>query len=102
MGQATYIERIQKSSLKMILGENYVSYQATLEMTGLQTLYDSLNFALKALKNPRNDQIFPRNENNFKQIQNQQFFQMNFARNEHHSKLAISFCQRKFNEYLRT
>ena len=38
--QATDIERIQKTSLKIILGDSYVSYEAALEMTGLQTLHD--------------------------------------------------------------
>ena len=34
------LERIQKTSLKVILGENYVSYEAALEMTGLDSLFD--------------------------------------------------------------
>ena len=92
VGQATDIERIQKTCLKVILGENYVSYQAALEMTGLQTLYDR-----------REDhQIFPRNENNIKQIRNQELFKVNFARTEQYRKSAIPFCQRKLNEHLRS
>ena len=107
VGQATDIERIQKTCLKVILGENYVSYEAALEMTGLQTLYDRredrcLNFAIRALKHPRNQQLFPRNENNLKQIRNQEFFKVNFARTEQYRKSAIPFCQSKLNEYFRT
>ena len=50
--QANDIERIQKTSLKVILGELYIDYQAALEMCGLQTLYERreercLEFALK-------------------------------------------------------
>ena len=44
--QATDIERIQKTSLKIILGDSYVSYEAALEMTGLQTLHDRLRETL--------------------------------------------------------
>ena len=40
VSQATDIERIQKTCLKIILGDNYVSYPAALEMTGLDTLHD--------------------------------------------------------------
>ena len=32
------LERIQKTCLRVILGDMYVSYEAALEMTGLQTL----------------------------------------------------------------
>ena len=37
--QTNDLERIQKVCLKIILGENYVSYSAALEMKGLDTLY---------------------------------------------------------------
>ena len=36
--QSDKIERIQKTCLRVILGEMYVSYEAALEMCGLQTL----------------------------------------------------------------
>ena len=47
------LERIQKCCLRIILGDNYVSYSAALEMTGLLTLHQRreercLSFALKA------------------------------------------------------
>ena len=107
VGQATDIERIQKTCLKVILGENYVDYRAALEMTGLQSLHDRredrcLKFALKALKHPRNCQMFPRNVNNIKQVRNQEVFKVNFARTEQYRKSAIPYCQRKLNEHYQT
>ena len=44
------IERVQKASLRIILGEMYVDYGAALEMCNLTTLYERredrcLNFA---------------------------------------------------------
>ena len=68
MAQATDIERIQKTSLKVILGDSYVGYPAALEMSGLQTLHDRrekrcLDYALKSLKHPINSRLFPINSN---------------------------------------
>ena len=37
--QSNKLERIQKTCLKVILGEEYISYDSALEMCGLQTLY---------------------------------------------------------------
>ena len=36
--QSSSLERCQAVSLRIILQENYVSYEAVLEMTGLETL----------------------------------------------------------------
>ena len=46
------LERIQKTCLRIILGDMYVSYDSALEMSGLRTLYSKrekicLDFALK-------------------------------------------------------
>ena len=38
--QSNKLERIQKTSLRVILGDMYVDYAAALEMFGLQTLTD--------------------------------------------------------------
>ena len=61
--QATDIERIQRTCLKVILGDTYISYDAALEMTGLATLQfrrekHCLDFALKCIKHPRNSRLF--------------------------------------------
>ena len=53
------LERIQQCCLRINLGENYVSYAAALEMTGLKTLFQRredrcLAFGLKATKHPLN------------------------------------------------
>ena len=57
---------IQKTCLKIILSENYVSYEAALEMTGLQTLSSRrekqcLDFSLKCVNHERNNRLFPLN-----------------------------------------
>ena len=50
------------------LGENYVDYEAGLEMTGLQTLFERrekrcLDFSLKFIEQPVNSRMFPLNKN---------------------------------------
>jgi hypothetical protein len=60
------LERIQKTCLKVILSEMYVSYDSALEMCGLQTLFSRrekrcLDFSLKCIKHPRNKRLFPLN-----------------------------------------
>ena len=60
------VKRIQRTCLKVILGEMFISYESALEMCGLDTLIDRrrkrcLNFSLKCLKHPRNSRMFPSN-----------------------------------------
>ena len=64
--QTQTLERIQRTCLKVILGDMYMDYDSTLEMSGLQTLYSRrvkrcLDFALKSIKHPRNKRLFPLN-----------------------------------------
>ena len=58
------LERIQKTCLKVILGDMYIDYSSSLEMTGLDTLQNRrlkrcLNFSLKSVKHPRNSRHQP-------------------------------------------
>ena len=107
VAQCTDIERIKKTCLKIILDDNYVSYPAALEMTGLVSLFERretrcLNFALKAIKHPENSRLFPLNtkpEEQGMKIRNREPFLVNFARTEQYRKSAIPYCQRKLNEY---
>ena len=58
------IERVQKTALRIILGDSYTDYRSALELTGLDSLQDrrkqlSLSFAKKCVKN--DDDLFPLN-----------------------------------------
>ena len=105
--QATDIERVQKTCLRIILGDSYVSYIAALEMCGLQTLHDRrekrcLDFAVKCTKHPVNKRLFPLNknlENNVNNVRSREIFQVNFARTESYRMSAIPFCQRILNDH---
>ena len=103
--QSASIERIQKTCLKIILNESYVSYEAALEMTGLETLHyrreqRCLDFSLKCLDHPRNSRLFPFNtaadEVNVRQ---KETVIVNWARTETYRMSALPYCQRLMNKH---
>ena len=60
------IENIQKLSMKIILGQDYLTYESALEYTGLQRLSQRseihcLKFGLQSLLHPVNNKMFPVN-----------------------------------------
>ena len=102
--QSNKLERIQKTSLRVILGDMYVDYAAALEMSGLQTLTDRrlkrcLDFSRKCLKHPRNKRLFPLNPSTSEHfVRNKELFHVNFARTNDYKDSSIPFCQRLLNE----
>ena len=93
------IEVIQATSLKIILSENYVSYNAALEMCGLERLSTRrekrmLSFSLKCINNEFTQSMFPANEGKKKET-----FHVNFARTEQYKCSTIPQCQRTLNMY---
>ena len=105
--QITDLERIQKTSLKIILAEMYVDYNSSLEMCGLSTLFDRrekrcLDFALKCLNHPKHSRLFPlnpsiANENN--EVRSREIFEVNFAKTGSYKKSTIPYCQRLLNNH---
>ena len=104
--QSDKLEGIQKTCLKVILGEMYVNYQAALEMCGLQTLYGRrqkrcLDFAIKSVKHPRNRRLFPLNPvSNDHFLREKQLFRVNFARTDAYKDSTIPYCQRLLNDHV--
>ena len=104
--QTKKIENIQKTSLKIILGDNFVDYPAACEMAGLEKLETRrqtrlLVFAKKCIKHPQNSRFFPENDNfNVNpQIRNRDKFQVNFSHGEKYLKSTIPTCQRLLNDH---
>ena len=61
------LERVQKSALKCIFGDSYISYEDALKKLRLVTLEErreqmSLKFAKQCLKIEKMKQLFPKNE----------------------------------------
>ena len=99
------IEMIQKTCLRVILGEMYVSYTAALEMCGLQTLAERrrkrcLDFAVKCAKHPKMKRFFPLIQDKSTHfLRQEEKFKVNFASTESYKKSAVPYCQRLLNQY---
>ena len=55
------IERIKKSTVRLILGNNYTTYSQGLQKLNLQSLELCLDFALKCSKDSTLSHMFPKN-----------------------------------------
>ena len=107
--QTQDIERVQKTCLKIILGENYISYTNALEKCGLQSLSDRrearcLQFGLKCLVHPVHKRMFPVNpqlNSETHSTRKQEHFKVNMARTDSYRMSAIPYIQRKLNEHVK-
>jgi hypothetical protein len=98
------LERIQKTCLKVILGEMYVSYMAALEMCNIETLSSRrekrcLNFSLKCLKNQRTSRFFPLKPDHGPNMRESEVYTVNFAKTSTYRDSAIPYCQRLLNKH---
>ena len=96
--QTRKIELIQKTSLKIILGSEYDSYESALSSCSLDTLFKRrsermLKFSIKCTQDKFNKKIFPCNTN----TKNKEHFIVNFARTNKYLKSAVPQCQRLLN-----
>ena len=90
--------------LKVILGDNFISYDAALEMTGLRKLSDRrqsrcLAYGLQSIKNPVNKRYFPENPNLNLTLtaREREKYTVNFARTKQYQQSAIPYIQRLLN-----
>ena len=91
--QSDKIEKIQKTCLKVILSEMYVSYQAALEMCGLETLFNRrekrcIDFSLKSIKNHK--PMFCKTQGSFS---------CKFCQNWRVQNISNTICQRLLNDH---
>ena len=96
------LERVQRTCLKIILGDMYVSYAAALEMTNLKTLGARredrcADFAKKCLKNPRLSHYFPTNPTRSPKVRKTEKFVVNFAKTKTYRMSSVPYLQRKLN-----
>ena len=99
------IENIQKTCLRVILDVMYVSYEAALEICGLQPLHmrcehRSLQFVLTCINHPINRDMFPLNPTqDTHEIRHREQFKVNKANTEYYRKSTIPYLQRRLNDY---
>ena len=100
------LESIQKVALKVIFGQNYMSYEEALLKASLTSLSKRredrcLKYALKASKHSENMHMFPPNKIESPQVtRNREKFHVNFAHTEAYRKSAIPSLQRLLNSYI--
>ena len=100
--QIKAIERIQKVSLKIILGSDYTDYQTALQTCNLKKLHlrreqRMLDFAHKSLKHPKHNQMFPISKqfhSNPFNIRSKEKFHVNASRTETYKNSSIPYMQR--------
>ena len=111
--QSNAIERLQKVSLKIILGrdcprkeDGHFDYQNALLICNLKTLFSRrqnriIDFGKKCIKHPSLSSMFPLNPaiSNPHTVRNREKFHVNFARTQSYKNSAIPAIQRRLNIY---
>ena len=98
------LERIQKSAVKVILGENFNTYESGLARLNLETLASRreqlcLSFAIKCVKNPKLTHMFPTNEKPHEmKTRNVDKFKIQFANTGRLQNSPIIYMQKLLNE----
>ena len=96
------IERIQKTMLKIVHGEDYEEYANALEKSNLTTLEERreelcLSFALKCTSDPKHKKLFQLNENSF--LHHPDKFKPPFCQNERYAKSPVPYLTNLLNKY---
>ena len=98
------LERVQKSAIKMIMGENYKGYKKALDYLNLDTLDERrkelcIRFAKKALKNEKANKMFPLNDKRHRMdTRKPEKFKVMKAKTERFKKSAIIYMQNLLNQ----
>ena len=99
------LERVQKSAVRIILGNRYVGYKKSLEKLNLENLYDRreelcLNFAKQCLKNPKTQNMFPLNvKSHHMPTRKNEKFKVQYANTERFRKSSIIYMQNLLNQH---
>ena len=97
------IERVQKIACRVILKENYTSYDNALTVLNLQVLAERRKmlcerFAINCLKYPKSKDMFPLNPSSDLDLRQTEKYKVNFARKGRLLDSAISQMQRLLNK----
>ena len=98
------LERVEKSAVKIILGNKYSNYEQALDELNLDSLKTRRNklcrkFALKCLNNDKTSKFFPLNKKRHcMKTKKYEKFKVKFANTERLKKSAIPQMQRLLNQ----
>ena len=97
------LERVQKSAMKVILKNQYSTYEEALKILNMDTLDKRREilcrkFAKNCLKNEKMKKLFPieKHQHNMK-TRSQSFFKVNRARTSRYQRSAIPYLQKLLN-----
>ena len=99
----TDIERVQKNALRIILKEQYISYERALEISNLKSLVERresicLKFARSCLKNETVKDMFPLNPVDYHvDTRDREVFQVTMAHTKRLKQSAVPYMQRRLN-----
>jgi hypothetical protein len=99
----TDIERIQKSALRIILGQKYMSYEHALQVLSMQSLAERrqklcIEFAQRTRNSTKMKHMFPLNNNNTKiKTRNMEKYQVQSGNTNRLKNSAIPHMQRLLN-----
>ena len=99
------LERVQKSAIKIILGQQYKSYETALKELGMESLEKrreklSLKFARKCVANEKTKHMFPLNNKAHQmKTRGKETFKVQFAKTDRLKKSPIIYMQRLLNEH---
>ena len=101
----TDIERVQKNALKIILKDQYISYDHALTKVGLESLVERreklcLKFAKACLKNDNVKDMFPLNDSIDQDVRDRNKYKVTFANTGRLKDSAIPYMQRLLNANL--
>ena len=96
------LERVQKSAMRIILKDQYHSYEQALETLMLAKLSERreklcLKFAKKSAENPLTCDLFPLNEAEGLETRNQDKYKVQFANTDRLKDSAVPYLQRLLN-----
>ena len=100
------IERVQKSAVKIMLGNRYIGYKKSLEKLDIETLKERrdqlcLNFALKSRKHQKLKHMFPENKRlHTMQLRKPERFKVDQANTERFKNSSIIFMQNLLNKHV--
>ena len=99
----TDLERVQKNALRIILKDDYISYENALEKTDLESLVERreelcLKFAKSCIKNETVRDMFPLNPADYSvETRDREIYHVTMAHKERLRRSAIPYMQRLLN-----
>ena len=99
------IERVQKSAVKIMLGNKYIGYKKSLEKLDMDTLKNTreilcLNFALKSRKCLKTKHMFPENDKlHSMELRKPERYKVDHANTERFRKSSVIYMQNLQNKH---